>query len=70
MGAQQDSKKVSISSSNPVVIHSNNSPVSEPSGKLYLAVVISLLGAIGKFKSLAAFFNNFILILQCFDTFK
>ena len=46
MGAQSDSKKVSISSANPVVI-SNVPPVSEPSALLYLSVVISLLGAIG-----------------------
>lgn len=46
MGAQSDSKKVSISSANPVVI-SNVPPVSEPSSTLYLSVVISLLGAIG-----------------------
>lgn len=46
MGAQSDSKKVSISSANPIVI-SNVAPVSEPSATLYLSVVISLLGAIG-----------------------
>lgn len=46
MGAQSDSKKVSISSANPVVI-SNVPPVSEPSTTLYLSVVISLLGAVG-----------------------
>lgn len=47
MGAQsENSKKVSISSANPIVI-TNTSPVSEPSGLLYLAVVISLLGAVG-----------------------
>ena len=46
MGAQSDSKKVSISSANPVVI-SNVPPVSEPSTTLYVSVVVSLLGAIG-----------------------
>lgn len=47
MGAQSDSKKVSISSANPVVISNVPPPVSEPSATLYLSVVISLLGAIG-----------------------
>jgi len=45
MGVQAD-KKVSISSADPVVI-SNQKSISEPSNILYLAVVISLLGAVG-----------------------